>query len=351
MTAMTTMPNTYPGAPEICDGLDNSCEGQVDEGMTPIDADGDSYYAIGSCGAGPDDCNDNNFNINPKALDIPYDGIDQDCSGADLAFAEGDDCSACHVPADGMSFLHSKSMATDTTCAVCHAIPVSNILSGHYGDTVRTAGNNMAAGSDINCYSCHDTNQYNHSGGIALGNGSNTVWGQVATLGSYVSNLSCDSCHVNRSTGHATATAHNNRVIESGCGDCHTSDNSVLGSAGSGTLSSAADFDALHGVVSAAHCALCHDYTGTRLEAGVVRQTIQNGLDGIVVSCPDCHTAQRTNHYEGFTHSEAVGPGDLSYDAPGQPCGNCHVVANWVQIDNDRAQCSDQRGRFLCHLS
>ena len=80
-------------------------------------------------------------------------------------------------------------------------------------------------------------------------------------------------------------------------------------------------------VVSAAHCALCHDYTGTRLEAGVVRQTIQNGLDGIVVSCTDCHTAQRTNHYEGFTHSEAVGPGDLSYDAPGQPCGNCHVVA------------------------
>ncbi len=97
-------------------------------------------------------------------------------------------------------------------------------------------------------------------------------------------------------------------------------------------MSSAADVDALHGVGSAAHCVLCHDYSGTRVEAGAVRQTIQQGLDGTPVSCTDCHTAQRTNHYEGFTHSGEVGPNDLSYD--GQPCGNCHFVANWTQIDN-----------------
>jgi hypothetical protein len=40
---------TYPGAPEVCDGEDDDCDGEIDEGAVPVelwpDEDGDGYFA------------------------------------------------------------------------------------------------------------------------------------------------------------------------------------------------------------------------------------------------------------------------------------------------------------------
>ena len=72
-----------PGATEICDEVDNNCDGSTDEGF---DGDKDGYT---SCGG---DCDDGNAAINPDAVEIPEDGIDQDCSGNDavVCFYDGD---------------------------------------------------------------------------------------------------------------------------------------------------------------------------------------------------------------------------------------------------------------------
>ena len=61
----------HPGAPEICDGKDNNCDGQVDEGF---DTDGDGYKACEG------DCNDNDVGIYPGAPEI-CDGKDNNCNG------------------------------------------------------------------------------------------------------------------------------------------------------------------------------------------------------------------------------------------------------------------------------
>ena len=79
-------PSIFPGADEDCDEVDEDCDGKVDEGY---DNDGDGYLDEVLCEHG-DDCDDGAYPTNPGAEDIPYDGIDQDCDGADLLDADGD---------------------------------------------------------------------------------------------------------------------------------------------------------------------------------------------------------------------------------------------------------------------
>jgi len=78
-----------PSAPEICDGLDNNCNSVFDEGLS-VDADNDGFSAPGSCLGGANDCNDSNPGINPGAAEISCDGIDQSCSGLDYCPSDPD---------------------------------------------------------------------------------------------------------------------------------------------------------------------------------------------------------------------------------------------------------------------
>ena len=85
----------HPGAGELCNGRDDNCNGQTDEGVTTTfytDGDGDGYGSpapvLQACAApaghsaNGTDCNDASAAINPGALETIYDGVDNDCNAA-----------------------------------------------------------------------------------------------------------------------------------------------------------------------------------------------------------------------------------------------------------------------------
>ena len=90
-------PNIHPGATELCNGIDDDCDGVIDEGIGTTwyrDEDNDGYGTINttiqSCPqptgfvSNSQDCNDTDENINPEAPDLPDDAfIDSDCDGID----------------------------------------------------------------------------------------------------------------------------------------------------------------------------------------------------------------------------------------------------------------------------
>jgi hypothetical protein len=97
-------PETLPGAPEICDGLDNDCDGRL--WVLELDADGDGYVScriVTSWSGDPtvrggDDCQPLLPGAYPGALEA-LDGIDTSCDGV-LAPAERDDDNDGYVEAD-----------------------------------------------------------------------------------------------------------------------------------------------------------------------------------------------------------------------------------------------------------
>jgi hypothetical protein len=97
-----TNPDINPFAFEVCDGVDDDCDGNVDDALdewyADVDADGfgDPASQVIDCVQPSDtvadatDCDDTDAAVNPDGTEIPYDGVDQNCDGANDDDADAD---------------------------------------------------------------------------------------------------------------------------------------------------------------------------------------------------------------------------------------------------------------------
>lgn len=120
-------PAVHPGASEECDGLDNNCNGETDEGF---DADGDGFA---SCGDGPIDCDDANPNAYPGATQV-CNGGDNDCDGMpdEGVDADHDGFTTCDTESSPADCDDTEAFVYPGATEICN--DVDDDCNGHVDD-------------------------------------------------------------------------------------------------------------------------------------------------------------------------------------------------------------------------
>jgi hypothetical protein len=140
-------PNINPSKAEICDGKDNNCNGQIDEGVLLMfyrDKDGDGYGDVNdqtlACTqptgyvSNSSDCNDNDPNANPGKTEI-CDGKDNNCNGQiDEGFNVGQSCTVGVGECARTGQYVCKADSSGTQCNATPGTPTTEICDGRDND-------------------------------------------------------------------------------------------------------------------------------------------------------------------------------------------------------------------------
>jgi hypothetical protein len=193
-----------PNATEVCDGKDNNCNGQTDEGTSIQfyrDADGDGFgnhaLSITACAApsgyvsNNTDCNDNDAASRPGAAEV-CDAKDNDCDGQ----ADEGVGSVYYRDNDTDGFGH---LSISITSCVQPAGYVSNNTDCNDSDaTVRPGGTEVCDGKDNDCDGQVDEGTaqsvtfYRDVDGDGFGNASTSVVACTAPAGYVPDNTDCN---------------------------------------------------------------------------------------------------------------------------------------------------------------
>ncbi|MFN8153723.1 MAG: MopE-related protein [Bacteroidia bacterium] len=146
-----------PAAAEVCNGIDDNCDGSVDNGLTfadyYADADGDGFGGafLGNLCAQPSgsvlvsgDCDDNNAAVNPSATEV-CNSIDDDCDGS------VDEGVLLTFYADADGDLYGDAAVTTLACSAPVGYVADNTDCNDAVAAINPAAAEVCNGIDDNC--------------------------------------------------------------------------------------------------------------------------------------------------------------------------------------------------------
>jgi Putative metal-binding motif/Secretion system C-terminal sorting domain/Ig-like domain CHU_C associated len=365
-----TDPNINPGEAEICDGVDQDCDGVADDGLSfttyYVDADGDNYgsTSAGSFCANPGagyslnntDCDDANPNVYPNNVEICNDA-DDNCNSLiddgiafttyyfDLdmdGYGAGTGTAYCSNP--GASYSVNNYDCNDTYASIypgatetcngmddnCDSFIDEGLLQTYYADadsdgfgnpSVSTTACTAPAGFVLNNTDCNDVNALLTP---------NTIWYQDADGDGYYGNtqVACLSPGVSYSLSHGLDDcddAHAN--VNLGATEiCDGLDNNCNGTIDEGVQSTYyldADGDGYGVSTSVQGCTMPAGYATV---AGDCNDANEEAYPGESESCDGVDNNCNGNIDEGCPSTT---PGEEPYNALYQPAYYYSYCANF----------------------